>query len=247
MGQVNEPRTTTPTSGTLSSSCQGWMPSGGPSARGNRAAHGRGVRSESGKPSSPLLGEDGGWGGRIRERPHDANLHRYLHRRDVGDSDPRSLRLRLSVATVTFPASSRTPFRSTYAACMRIAITGGTGFVGGHLATALSSGGTRSFLLRGGWINGRGRQRYRDSPMSRCFKPDGGPPFGFRASSGELLPEPSEQLTLARLKDLRSQGLTLREVCARLDAEELRPRRGGCWSEGSLSKIVRRSDLTPGS
>ena len=71
----------------------------------------------------------------------------------------------------------------------------------------------------------------------------GGPPFGFRASSGELVPEPSEQLTLARVKELRFQGLTLREVCARLDAEELRPRRGGCWSEGSLSKIVRRSHL----
>jgi hypothetical protein len=71
----------------------------------------------------------------------------------------------------------------------------------------------------------------------------GGPPFGFRASNGELVPEPSEQLTLTRIRELRSQRLTLREVGARLDAEGLRPRRGGCWNSEILSKIVRRSEL----
>jgi DNA invertase Pin-like site-specific DNA recombinase len=73
----------------------------------------------------------------------------------------------------------------------------------------------------------------------------GGPPFGFMAANGELVPEPSEQATLARIGELRSQGLTLREVGARLDTEGLRPRRGGCWNSGILSKIVRRSDFKP--
>jgi uncharacterized protein YbjT (DUF2867 family) len=41
-------------------------------------------------------------------------------------------------------------FRSTYAACMRIGITGGTGFVGGHLATALSRGGHEVVLTARG-------------------------------------------------------------------------------------------------
>ena len=68
----------------------------------------------------------------------------------------------------------------------------------------------------------------------------GGPPFGFMAANGELVPEPSEQLTLARIRTLHDDGKSLREIARALDNEELKPRRSERWQPRQVGRIVSR-------
>jgi DNA invertase Pin-like site-specific DNA recombinase len=66
-------------------------------------------------------------------------------------------------------------------------------------------------------------------------------PFGTRCSEGDssvLVPDDSEQATIARMKTLNSDGLTYRAICRILDAEGL-TRRGKSWMGcGTLVKTI---------
>lgn len=69
-------------------------------------------------------------------------------------------------------------------------------------------------------------------------------PYGFRATEGGLLePEPEEQRTIGRIKELASSNLySLREICAVLDGEEF-TRRGKSWKGGFplVANIIARA------
>lgn len=68
----------------------------------------------------------------------------------------------------------------------------------------------------------------------------GAPKLGYRSENRELVPDADEQAVLARIAELRADGLSLRAMAAVLDAEGLRPKRGGSWHAGNLARIVNR-------
>jgi DNA invertase Pin-like site-specific DNA recombinase len=65
----------------------------------------------------------------------------------------------------------------------------------------------------------------------------GAPPFGFSAVDGQLVTNSDEQVTIARARVLRSDGMSLREIAAALDAEGLRARRGA-WHPTSVRRLL---------
>jgi DNA invertase Pin-like site-specific DNA recombinase len=68
----------------------------------------------------------------------------------------------------------------------------------------------------------------------------GSPPFGWKAEGKELAEDPTEQATLARIRELRGQGQSLRAIAAALEAEGRFPRRGQHWAPNVLSRILER-------
>ena len=68
----------------------------------------------------------------------------------------------------------------------------------------------------------------------------GRPPFGWRAEGGELVEAPAEQATLARIRELRGHGQSLRNIAATLEAEDRCPRRGQHWAPNVLARILER-------
>jgi site-specific DNA recombinase len=68
----------------------------------------------------------------------------------------------------------------------------------------------------------------------------GSPPFGYRMDNGQLVPDPDEQATLARISQLRSEGATLREIARALEAEGYRTKRSNRWHPETLRRIAGR-------
>jgi DNA invertase Pin-like site-specific DNA recombinase len=68
----------------------------------------------------------------------------------------------------------------------------------------------------------------------------GRPPFGWRAAGRELVEDPAEQTTLARIRELHGQGKSLRAIAATLEAEGHQPRRGQRWHPIVLARILER-------
>jgi DNA invertase Pin-like site-specific DNA recombinase len=68
----------------------------------------------------------------------------------------------------------------------------------------------------------------------------GSPPFGFRAETGQLLPDEDEQKALALVRRLHGKGRSLRQIAEALEAAGHRPRRSGHWHAESLRRIVAR-------
>jgi DNA invertase Pin-like site-specific DNA recombinase len=72
---------------------------------------------------------------------------------------------------------------------------------------------------------------------------DGAPPFGWRAVGGELVEDPSEQATLARMIHLRDSGLSLRVIGDVLAREGHQPRRADRFHPKVLAYILNREQL----
>jgi DNA invertase Pin-like site-specific DNA recombinase len=68
----------------------------------------------------------------------------------------------------------------------------------------------------------------------------GVPPLGWRAEGGELVEDEDEQAVRARILTLRAEGKSLREIGKGLDAEGLRPKRGGAWHPEKVRAVLRR-------
>jgi DNA invertase Pin-like site-specific DNA recombinase len=68
----------------------------------------------------------------------------------------------------------------------------------------------------------------------------GAPPYGKRAVAGELVEDPAEQQVIARIRELHTGGVSLREIARTLNAEGVRPRRGKRWQDRTVAKIVAR-------
>lgn len=72
----------------------------------------------------------------------------------------------------------------------------------------------------------------------------GGPPYGFRAERGALVPVPHEQAIVCRMSELRAEGLSYRAIAVRLDLEGTRPRRGSRWDASTIGRILGRLEKT---
>ncbi|MGA8724219.1 MAG: recombinase family protein [Acidimicrobiales bacterium] len=66
----------------------------------------------------------------------------------------------------------------------------------------------------------------------------GRPAYGFRASDGELVPDPGEEKLLAVVGKLRHNGLSYREIAAELTAKGYKTRRGGPWHPDQIRRIA---------
>lgn len=65
-------------------------------------------------------------------------------------------------------------------------------------------------------------------------------PYGHRlaADGTHLEPDPDEQRVCALVRQYRADGLTLRAIGARLEAEGLLPRNGGCWHPRTVRTML---------
>jgi DNA invertase Pin-like site-specific DNA recombinase len=66
----------------------------------------------------------------------------------------------------------------------------------------------------------------------------GAPPYGWRAESGELVPDPAEQAVVERVRALRREGLSLRDIAGLLNAEGVPSKRGGLWYPASVARVA---------
>jgi DNA invertase Pin-like site-specific DNA recombinase len=67
----------------------------------------------------------------------------------------------------------------------------------------------------------------------------GSPPFGYRSDNGALVPEPSEQATITRARQLREEGLPLRAIADALEAEGHTTKRGRTrWHVSAVSHML---------
>lgn len=71
----------------------------------------------------------------------------------------------------------------------------------------------------------------------------GAPPYGWKAVSAELVPVPEEQAVIQRLRALRDQGATQRQMADALNADEVATRRPGRWHAATVGRVLRRADL----
>jgi DNA invertase Pin-like site-specific DNA recombinase len=68
----------------------------------------------------------------------------------------------------------------------------------------------------------------------------GRPRYGTRVIGGTLAVDDDEVDAVTRIRDLRASGCSYREICAALDAEGLRPRRGTHWQPAVVRRISLR-------
>jgi DNA invertase Pin-like site-specific DNA recombinase len=75
----------------------------------------------------------------------------------------------------------------------------------------------------------------------------GAPRFGTRAEEGELVPDPAEAATVARIAELRGQldpetgePTSLRKIAATLEREGHRPKRGDRWHAQTVARVLAR-------
>lgn len=64
-------------------------------------------------------------------------------------------------------------------------------------------------------------------------------PYGSDAVDGELLPNPAEQRVLARIKELRGQGLSYAGIADQLNAEGIQSKNGGFWHATQIQRATR--------
>lgn len=69
----------------------------------------------------------------------------------------------------------------------------------------------------------------------------GRPRFGYSAKDKALVPEDKEQETLSRVYQLRSEGLSLRQIAFQLEAEGRKPKGGGRWHPVTIARVLERS------
>lgn len=71
----------------------------------------------------------------------------------------------------------------------------------------------------------------------------GNTPLGFSAdATGRLVPHEGEQQMLTFLRAMRAQGLTLREIAARLETRGIRNRTGRPYDLPALSRALRMAE-----
>jgi DNA invertase Pin-like site-specific DNA recombinase len=68
----------------------------------------------------------------------------------------------------------------------------------------------------------------------------GSPPLGWTARGGELVVSDAERCVVERIVVLRAESMSYRQVAHRLEAEGLRPKRGGRWHATTIARIVER-------
>jgi DNA invertase Pin-like site-specific DNA recombinase len=69
----------------------------------------------------------------------------------------------------------------------------------------------------------------------------GSPQFGMRSVDRELVANPDEAATLARILELRSEGASLPRIVAALEAEGRPSKRGGRWHPTTVARVLQRA------
>jgi len=64
-------------------------------------------------------------------------------------------------------------------------------------------------------------------------------PYGFARAGDELHEDPDEVATVATIRGLRAEDLSLRAIAARLIADGVPTKRGGTWAPSTVSKLLR--------
>ena len=83
-------------------------------------------------------------------------------------------------------------------------------------------------------------RRGRQHKAERGGYAHGGPPLGYRAEAGELIEDPEEMVVVARIRDLRSEGKSLRQIAEVLTAEGHRPKRSNQWHPYTVKRVLDR-------
>lgn len=72
----------------------------------------------------------------------------------------------------------------------------------------------------------------------------GAPPLGYVVVDGRLEEVPEELATVDRIRELRAQGLVLRDIAAQLEAEGRKTKRGGTtWHSQTVNRILSRFEV----
>jgi len=77
-------------------------------------------------------------------------------------------------------------------------------------------------------------------------KTGGSVPYGYRVRKGKLYPIPAEQKAVRMIRDLRVEGLSLRDICSRLTAAGIARKHGiKTWHPQSVANILRGRQTSP--
>lgn len=68
----------------------------------------------------------------------------------------------------------------------------------------------------------------------------GSPAFGQRAEERELVPDTAEQAAIQRMKELRAEGMSMRQIAAQLNTENIAAKRGGVWQPMTVKRVLDR-------
>lgn len=68
----------------------------------------------------------------------------------------------------------------------------------------------------------------------------GAPPLGTRSVERALVPDESEAVTVARIRELHHAGASLRQIAATLTSEGRQPRRSDRWHPQTLARVIAR-------
>jgi DNA invertase Pin-like site-specific DNA recombinase len=69
----------------------------------------------------------------------------------------------------------------------------------------------------------------------------GGVPYGERTERGARVVDEAEASAVERIRELRAEGRSYRQVCSELSSEGFRPRRGAAWQPAVVRRIALRS------
>ena len=72
------------------------------------------------------------------------------------------------------------------------------------------------------------------------LKNGGDVPFGYNANEGKLVPNRREQVVIAEMKELKESGLSLRDICYRLNESGRVAKEGKAWSHVQVHRVLRR-------
>jgi Recombinase len=72
----------------------------------------------------------------------------------------------------------------------------------------------------------------------------GGTPYGWRTAEHELTEDPAEQAVITRMRALRADGCSLRQIADALNADAIRPRRGDRWCPVTVSQVLDWKSMT---
>jgi DNA invertase Pin-like site-specific DNA recombinase len=82
----------------------------------------------------------------------------------------------------------------------------------------------------------------RQAKAARGGHAHGALPYGYSSANGKLVPEPTEQAALRKMKALAAQGVPLRDIAEALTAEGHPTKRGGQWCAATVGRILRRAN-----
>ena len=102
--------------------------------------------------------------------------------------------------------------------------------------SATSSGGDQ-------WLNAEDRAKVPSTDSAKVASGGyggGRPPFGWRAEGKELAPDERGQEIVAFMRQLSGEGLSSRQIAARLEEAGYRPKVGEHWSSVQVLRVIQR-------